>query len=101
MAQPPVPYPNQGPQPIGVVAAKSPGIAVLLSIWLGGGQLYVGQVGLGVCCLVFYAFLFLISFTGIGLLIAIPCWLVAFPILAIAASNEAKSFNRRNGIIVR
>jgi TM2 domain-containing membrane protein YozV len=85
---------------IGVVAAKSPGLAVFLSIWLGGGQLYVGQIGLGIGLLVFHFFLLLLLFTGIGAILAVPLWLVSFALVATASSNAAKEFNRRNGIIV-
>ncbi len=87
---------------LGGVAAKSPGIAVLLSfIWLGAGHLYAGQVGLGVALMVFDAFLVLLAFTLIGLIIAVPLWLISAPIVMVLAYSAAKRFNERNGIVVR
>jgi hypothetical protein len=87
-------------RPIGVVAGKSPGLAVFLSIWLGGGHLYAGQTVLGIGMLFFHFLLVLLLITGIGAIIAIPLWFVCFPIAAVTASNACKEFNRRNGIIV-
>jgi TM2 domain-containing membrane protein YozV len=94
----PVPYPY--PQHHIVVAAKSPGLAVFFSIWLGAGHLYVGKTGPGVGLLVLHFFLLLMLFTLIGAVIAIPIWCVAFAFTAVSASNEAKGFNHRNGITV-
>src|SRR3954451_8775807 len=54
--------------PVAMVSAKSPGIAVLLSfLWLGAGHLYANQTTAGVLLIVFDAFLWLISFTFVGL----------------------------------
>lgn len=84
-----------------LVTAKSPGIAVLLSLlWLGAGHLYVGKIGAGIALIVLDFFLFVLSFTVLGLIISIPVWLITFVIVAILASQAAKDFNRRNGIIV-
>jgi len=83
------------------VQAKSPGIAVLLSIWLGGGQLYVGQIAAGVCLLIWHFFLIFVTFTLIGLIVAVPLWLISFAIVASLAASEANNYNRRNGINVR
>lgn len=86
---------------IPVVPAKSPGIAVLLSIWLGGGQLYVGQIAAGICLLIWHFFLLFITFTIIGLIVAVPLWVISFAIVASLAASAAKDYNRRNGINVR
>jgi TM2 domain-containing membrane protein YozV len=96
---PPPPY--GPPVPVPVISAKSPGIAVLLSIWLGGGQLYVGQVAAGVCLLIWHFFLLFVTFTVIGLIVAVPLWLISFAIVASLAASEANNYNRRNGINVR
>ena len=69
-----------------VQVRKSPAAAVLLSLlWLGAGQLYLGQIGLGVALVLFDAFLLFLSFTGVGLIISVPIWLVAVPTVMIMA----------------
>ncbi|HZD15283.1 MAG TPA: hypothetical protein VE196_09205, partial [Pseudonocardiaceae bacterium] len=88
--------------PITLVAAKSPGVAVLLSLlWLGAGHLYAGSVGVGVAWIIVDGVLFLLSCTGIGLIVSVPVWIVAAIITTITAAGAANAFNRRNGIIVR
>jgi len=97
-----VPAPLHPSGPVAVVSAKSPGIAVLLSVlWLGAGHLYVGQIGLGIGLMVFDFLLFLLSLTGVGLFISIAAWLISFVIIATRVSKAANDFNQRNGIIVR
>ena len=87
--------------PLHVVPAKSPGIAVLLCLlWLGPGALYVGNIGLGVGLLVFSAFLALLSLVPFAMFLTVPVWWIAFALVAVHVSNEAKAFNRRNGIVV-
>lgn len=100
MYAPPQPYGPLVPV-VPVVPAKSPGIAVLLSIWLGGGQLYVGQVAAGVCLLIWHFLLVFVTFTVVGLIVAVPLWVISFAIVAPLAASEANNFNRRNGINVR
>jgi TM2 domain-containing membrane protein YozV len=99
---PEAPAPPHSPQPaLHVVSAKSPGIAVLLTfLWLGAGDLYVGRIGLGIGLMVFDAFLVLLSIIPFSWIITVPVWWIAFICVAIHVSNEAKAFNRRNGIIV-
>lgn len=88
--------------PIGVVPAKSAGVAVLLSLlWLGAGHLYAGRIGTGIALIVFDLLLAVLALTGIGLVIAFPVWLMAFLVTAVLAANAASAFNRRNGIVVR
>jgi TM2 domain-containing membrane protein YozV len=98
-----VPVPAYPPQPmVHVVSAKSPGVAVLLSfIWLGAGHLYVGRIGLGIAIMVFEFFLVLFSLIPFSWFLTVPVWLIAFVLIAINVSNEAKAFNARNGILVR
>lgn len=103
---PPVPGPALPPPygypggPVRVVAPKSPGIAVVLSIWLGVGHLYVGENGLGFGLLAFYLLLCLLSFVPILWILTIPVWFIAFIFVAMNASKAANNFNRRNGIVV-
>jgi hypothetical protein len=85
-----------------VVAAKSPGIAALLSfLWLGGGHLYAGAVGVGVTLMLVDGFLLLLSLTGFGLFLTIPIWIIATPVAMIFAARAAGQFNQRNGILIR
>ena len=98
---PPTPPPYDHPGPVvRVVAAKSPGIAVVLSIWLGVGHFYVGVNGLGFGLLAFYLFLCLMSFVPILWILTIPVWFVSFIFVAMNASKAAHDFNRRNGLVV-
>jgi TM2 domain-containing membrane protein YozV len=89
-------------RPVGVVAAKSTGIAVLLSVlWVGAGNLYAGSIGTGVALMLFDGLLALLALTGFGLIIAFPIWLVTCIVATVLAVNSVSSFNRRNGIVVR
>jgi hypothetical protein len=83
-----------------VVAAKSPGIAAVLSIWFGVGHLYVGENGLGFGLLAFYLFLCLVSFLPVLWVLTIPVWFISFIFVAMNASKAAHNFNRRNGVVV-
>jgi hypothetical protein len=94
---PPYGYPGGT---VRVVAAKSPGIAVVLSIWLGVGHLYVGANGLGFGLLAYYLFLCLLSFVPILWILTVPVWFVSFVFVAMNASKAAHDFNRRNGVTV-
>ncbi|XVS63752.1 hypothetical protein ACQPYE_36750 [Actinosynnema sp. CA-299493] len=95
----PVPH---GMQMGGVVTAKNPGIAVLLSLlWLGAGNLYAGQTALGVILLLVNFPLILLAMTVLGLIVAFPVWLVLVVVSIVLAMQGAKDFNRRNGILVR
>lgn len=89
------------PMPMHVVTAKSPGIAVLLSfLWLGAGNLYAGQTGLGVALIIINFPLAILGLTIFGLIIAFPIWLVLAIVGMALAAQGAKEFNQRNGIIV-
>jgi len=95
-------YPQQPrPQPQGVVTAKSPGIAVLLEIFLpGAGLIYAGSVVVGLLILFIVTPLMWVSvvFTvGIGLLWYIPYLII----MMVASYSVASGYNRRNGITVR
>lgn len=96
---PPVAYGYPGTT-VRVVAAKTPGIAVVLSIWLGVGHLYVGENGLGFGLLAYYLFLCLLSLVPILWILTIPIWFVSFILVAINASKAAHNFNRRNGLVI-
>lgn len=84
MAQPAVPVG-------GYTAAKSPGVAALLSfLWLGAGHLYVGRTSAGAGLVLLNFFLIIISFTGIGMIVSIPVWCVVVVIAMITSANAAK-----------
>jgi TM2 domain-containing membrane protein YozV len=102
----PGPFGNQYGQPRapgaqGVVAAKTPGIAVLLSfLWLGAGHLYAGRTGAGVTFMVanFFLVLFFLFIPLIGWLIAPVIWVALFVVAAVTASGAVKAHNARWGI---
>jgi TM2 domain-containing membrane protein YozV len=101
-AAPAAPYAPVAGQPVVVVAAKSAGIAVLLTLlWLGAGHLYAGKIGAGIALVVFDLVLAMLAATLFGLIIAVPVWMVTFAIAAFLAANAVSEFNRRNGIVVR
>lgn len=80
------------------VAAKTPGIAVLLSLlWLGAGHLYANRNATGVILAIAELFLVLLSFTVVGLFLTVPIWLVATPIVMVLSAQAVTDFNRRNG----
>lgn len=95
---PPYGYPGGT---VRVVAAKSPGIAAVLSIWFGVGHLYVGANGLGFGLLAYYLFLCLLSFVPILWILTIPVWFISFVFVAMNASKAAHDVNRRNGVTVQ
>lgn len=96
-AAPPYAMPNGG-----FVTAKSPGIAILLSLlWLGAGNVYAGQIVLGIVLMVVDIPLAFLAFTLVGLVIAFPVWLILVVISIVVATQGVKSFNERNGIVVR
>jgi TM2 domain-containing membrane protein YozV len=99
---PPPQYPPAYPQQVVGVAPKSAGLAVLLSfLWLGAGHLYANRIGAGIALMVYEAFLALLSFSIVGLVISVPLWFISVIVVMILAANAANDFNRRNGIVVR
>jgi hypothetical protein len=85
-----------------VVTAKSSGIAVLLSLlWVGAGNIYSGQIVLGLVLMLVDIPLTILAFTGFGLIIAVPVWLILFVISLVVAIQGVKTFNERNGIVLR
>jgi hypothetical protein len=96
-------YPAPYGMPVrGVVTAKNPGVAVLLSLlWLGAGNLYAGQTTLGVILLLVNFPLVLLAMTVVGLIIAFPVWVVLVIVSIVLGAQGAKDFNQRNGIVVR
>ncbi len=98
MAQPPYPPPTYGQpvQPPYAVAAKSPGLALLVSFFIPGvGSMMNGDVGKGVGILIGYVFSWFMTF----LIIGIP-GLLAFWIWGMAdAYTGAQKWNMRHGIV--
>jgi TM2 domain-containing membrane protein YozV len=91
-----------GPVPIVVAAPKSPGVAVLLSlIWFGFGHLYADQTRAGIGLIVFDIFLGILAITVVGLVVAIPLWLVSLPFVLHSAYQAVNRFNQRNGLVMR
>lgn len=94
-----------GPESVAVpptvlLAAKSAGLAAFLSfLWPGAGLLYAGQIGAGIAFVMFGFFLFVVSLTGVGLILTLPLWLIVTPFLMIWSYNAAKSANRRMGAV--
>ncbi|MBB4963092.1 hypothetical protein [Saccharothrix violaceirubra] len=87
--------------PMRVVTPKSSGIAVLLSIlWLGAGNLYVNQTGLGIGLLLANFPLWLLAVTVLGWFIAFPLWIIGVVVSTVLAAQGAKEYNMRNGIVV-
>lgn len=99
MTYPAIPMPP--PQAVIAVSAKAPGIAALLSIWLGVGHLYIRQTGAGFALMGLWACLCIASWIPFAIFITAPIWFVAFIPTAISAANGAKDYNRRNGFIER
>jgi TM2 domain-containing membrane protein YozV len=96
------PYPPQNR--IVVVPVKTPGLAVLFSfLWLGAGNCYAGQVGLGVTliiaqvvCAPLSAILASVTL-GFSLLITVPIWIVAFVVSAVTGYSACTEHNRSLG----
>ncbi|NHC12622.1 TM2 domain-containing protein [Motilibacter deserti] len=102
-AYPPVPY----APPQVVVAPKSAGIAYLLSfLWLGAGNLYAGQLGLGVALIVTNAFLMFFGLIGLVsvvlAIVVVPLvfvgWLVLFLVSGVTAAGAVNQANARLGL---
>ncbi|MEZ0492399.1 hypothetical protein AB2L28_09120 [Kineococcus sp. TBRC 1896] len=98
------PY-GQAPRPVVLVPAKAPGLAVLFSfLWLGVGNCYAGQVGLGVTfivaqgvCAPIAAFLAALT-AGFSLFLTVPVWLAAFAVSAATGYARCTAHNAALGI---
>ena len=91
------------PAPVYAVRAeKSVLLAVILSLlWIGLGQLYVGQVGLGITFVQTDLVLVILSFTVAGLVISIPVWCILVPLATILAGVSASNYNRTAPVLMR
>lgn len=79
-----------------VVVVKDPGVAAILSFfWTGAGQIYNGQIGLGLLLMVFQIINFFLIFVGIGLLLLPAVWLFGI----FNAHGESRRVNERHGVI--
>ena len=95
-AQPwqPVPAHGQGMHP--VVAAKSPGLHLLMSFFIPGlGSMVADNVGTGVLILVLYFVSVVASFFIIGVPFAIGIWIWGM----VDAYKSAQKWNAAHGII--
>ena len=89
-------------QSYGAVPGKTPGIAVLLSfLWLGAGHLYCNKTTTGIVLIFCELILLGVSLIPFGLVVTLPIWLIAAPIVMVLAAQAARDFNARNGIPVR
>lgn len=80
-----------------VASAKTEGVAVMMSLlWFGAGHLYANRMGTGIVLAVLDALLFCIALTGVGLIVAVPVWLVAAPSLAVLSTQAVTTYN--NGL---
>ncbi|GAB3456626.1 hypothetical protein GCM10027519_13460 [Kineococcus endophyticus] len=101
---PVVPY-GQAPRQVVVVPAKNPGLAVLFSfLWLGAGNCYAGQVGLGVAfivaqvvCAPIAALLATVT-VGFSLFFTVPVWIAAFAVSAATGYARCQAHNAALGI---
>ncbi len=94
------PYPPQPfGQPQAFVPAKTPGVAVLLSLlWLGAGHLYAGRTTTGIIFMVVNFFLALVSLIPFAFLLTVPVWFGLFIAAAITSHGAAVAYNERLGI---
>jgi TM2 domain-containing membrane protein YozV len=75
---------------------RSVGVAALLSVvWLGAGHLYAGRTDVGAALVGYNAVLVLMSVTLIGLIFAVPMWLLSAPLVAVLAARAVAEDNRR------
>lgn len=92
--QEPLPQPVYYPVPM--APPKSPGLAAFPSfLWLGVGNVYAGQTGLGIALLLVNIPLVILGWTVIGMLVAFPLWLIAVVISMVTAAQAASAFNQR------
>lgn len=95
----PVQPQSHGRPAITVVAAKSAAIAAVLSFfWLGLGHLYANRIGVGIALMIYDMFLVILGITFVGLILAIPLWLISTPLVMYLSTRAAADFNRRSGL---
>ncbi len=83
-------------------AMRSVGVAALLSVvWLGAGHLYAGRTDVGAALMAYNAVLLLMSATLIGLIFAVPMWLLSAPLIAVLAARAVTEDNRRLRAVAR
>lgn len=76
------------------VPVKSVAVALLLTfMWLGAGHLYANRAIAGALLLSLNFFLVLVSFTGVGLMVSVPLWVVTFVIAMTTAANAVQDHN--------
>jgi hypothetical protein len=77
-----------------LAAPKSTAVAILLNfLWLGAGNLYAGQVGLGIVLVCIDFFLVLSSLLVITLIVTVPLWFVFFIVALLASTSAVDSYN--------
>lgn len=78
------------------VVPKNPGLAAALSaLWAGFGQIYNGQIGLGLALMVVQFINLILAFVLIGIFTGLAVWIFGI----YNAYTEAQKFNSQHGII--
>jgi TM2 domain-containing membrane protein YozV len=100
IVRPPLPPvqapPPAAPAPVLVGSAKSPGVAAVLSaLWPGLGQIYNGQIGLGILFIVLQVVNGLLTFVLIGFVTGLAVWIWSM----VDAHNAAVRYNQARGMI--
>jgi|SRR5271169_3262402 len=83
------------PQVVFIRAAKSPGVAVVLSFFMAGlGQIYNGQIGKGVAFMIAYFCSLLLMWVLVGFIIAPILWIWSM----VDAYKTAERINAQSGV---
>ena len=89
------PFPS-APMTNQTVLPKNPGVAALASaVWTGAGQIYNGQILLGLCLMFIQFINILLMFILIGFLTGPLVWIIGIA----QAYSYATSYNRPHGIV--
>lgn len=90
------------PRVVVAMAPKTPGLAVLLSfLWFGAGHLYANRTASGIVLMVVDLLILCVALTGVGLVVALPLWVVMAPIVMAMSAAATTDYNRRNGLVIR
>lgn len=88
-------YPPVPPQPY-AVAAKNPGVALVLSFFIPGlGSLYAGDIAWGIALILVNAFAWVLTLAIVGWILVPVIWVVGM----IMGYTGARDWNLRHGIV--